>query len=66
MAKSPAFKKLRAGQQSAFTAPPGQYIALLDLGAATLDQDDQHDYNQRSGCDLHDGGTFHIQFSFPQ
>jgi hypothetical protein len=50
----------------AFTAPRGQYAALLDLGAATLDQNDQHDYNQRSAYDLNDGGTIHIQFSFPQ
>jgi hypothetical protein len=59
-------EKKRAGQQSAFTAPPGQYAALLDLGAATLDQNDQHNYDQHSAYDLNDGGTVHVQFSFPQ
>jgi hypothetical protein len=50
----------------AFCAPPEQYVALLDPRAATLDQNDQHDYDQRSAYDLNDGGAFHIQFSFLQ
>jgi hypothetical protein len=66
MAKSPARKTTSQPAKRAFCAPPGKNATLLDLGAATLDQNDQHDYNQRTAYDLNDGGTFHIRFSFPQ
>jgi hypothetical protein len=66
MAKSPSRKTTGQPAKRAFSASPGQYAALLDLGAATLDQNDQHDHNECRAYNLNDGGTFHIQFSFPQ
>jgi hypothetical protein len=66
MAKLPARKIADRPAKRAFTTPPVQKAALLDLRAATLDQNDQHDNNQHTGNNLNDCGTFHIQSSFPQ
>jgi hypothetical protein len=42
--------------------------ALLDSGAATLDQYDQHNNSQHSAHDLDDSSTVHVHInsSFPQ
>jgi hypothetical protein len=66
MAKLPARKIADWPAKRACTAPPEQKAALLDLRAAALDQNDQHDNSQHTGNNLNDGGTIHIQSSFPQ
>jgi len=35
---------------------------LLDVSAAALDEDDQHDYKQDTGDDSNDGGVVHFEF----
>jgi Zn-dependent metalloprotease len=66
MAKLPARKSVDRPAKLAFTTPPVQKAALLDLRAATLDQNDQHDNNQHTGDYPDNHGTVHINSSFPQ
>jgi hypothetical protein len=66
MAKLPVRKIVDRPAKRAFTTPPAQKAALLDLRAAALDQNDQHDHSQHTGNNLNDEGTIHIQSSFPQ
>jgi hypothetical protein len=63
---SPSRKTAGQPAKRTVSALPERYAMLLDLRAATLDQNDQHDYNERSAYDLNDGGTIHVQFSFLQ
>jgi hypothetical protein len=65
-AKLPGSKTAARPAKRAFTTTREQKAALLNLRAAALDQNDQHDNSQHTGNNLNDGGTIHIQSSFPQ
>ena len=66
MAKLPARKIVDRPAKRAFTTPPVQKAALLDLCAAALDQNNDSDDNQHTGSNPDNHGTIHIQSSFPQ